>query len=157
MDQRRRHRQLIDATTVLEARFGRLGGGFGTMLEAWRVAVGPAMARFTMPTSVSGGELRVRCADASWTSEVLHQSPEILVRLRAQLGHRAPDRIKPTTGRIPDTAAANPTPTPPQLQPLPSRDAAAIRAVVEGLPAGDVRASVERAMQRARQAQHRPR
>lgn len=142
---------LTDVASLLEHRFERLGDGFGHVLAAWRTVVGPEMTRFAMPTSLANGELRVRCADASWTSEVLHQAPELLARLRRELGEQAPRRIVPKTGRMPE-AVAESTPPPPQLPDLDARESATIRATVEQLPAGPLRSSVEHAMTRARQA-----
>lgn len=148
--------ELIDATRLLERQFAGLGDGFGVLLSAWRQAVGPQIAAMTMPTRLRDGELRVRCASAAWTSEILHSSGEILQRLGPILGMRAPHRIAPYTGRVP---AAPPSqelePVVPQLPPLDDVSAAAIHRAVEGIPAGPTRDSMERAMQAAHRARKR--
>jgi len=52
---------------------------------AWRVAVGPAMARVTT-VSLQGGAILVRADDRHWAREVGRSSSIILPRLHTLLG-----------------------------------------------------------------------
>jgi predicted nucleic acid-binding Zn ribbon protein len=52
---------------------------------AWRIAVGPALARVTTVERV-GATLRVRTSDARWSPELERSQAVILARLAAMLG-----------------------------------------------------------------------
>jgi len=53
---------------------------------AWRVVVGPAMARATEVAFEARGALRVTAADRHWTREIEAARPLILARLAELLG-----------------------------------------------------------------------
>jgi len=58
---------------------------------AWRIAVGPAMARLTSVELTDEGVLRVTAGDQHWAREVHRASRVILARLVSMLG---PDVVK---------------------------------------------------------------
>lgn len=60
---------------------------------AWRVAVGPALARVTRVTLRQDAVLDVVVSDGRWVRELERSSPTILERLRDLLGHDEVCRI----------------------------------------------------------------
>ena len=52
---------------------------------AWQMAVGPAIARVTT-VELANGDLRVRCADPRWRTELTRARPLVLERLQRILG-----------------------------------------------------------------------
>lgn len=155
-----RHDELSDALSVLTERFGSLGNGFGRVLAAWAEAVGPQLARLATPTSLRAGVLRVRCDDGMWATELLHQAPAIVARINAQLSPARTSEQRPPPGRViqlrpyvgrvqPSGASRAPGTSRPEDIPqraLTGEELAAVAATVGGLPAGELRDQVERAI-----------
>lgn len=137
--------ELDDLTSALDARFDRVGRGFGRILTAWTNAVGPKVSQHAMPTSLRDGTLRVRCADATWTSELLHMAPTIIRSLRAEMGDQAPHQLSTYTGRVhqPDPP---PTPVVAPLPPIDDQTLIQLSQMVESIDDPELRARVLRAM-----------
>jgi hypothetical protein len=138
----------LDIANILddvELRFGKLGQGFGAVIAAWERTVGRHIARHAMPTSLHEGVLRVRCDDATWTSEIMHMGPAIALRLQAELGNRAPHQLKAYTGRVGYVEPTEEAPRAPlpQLDEMTTRGLASLAAEIAD-PA--LRARVLRAM-----------
>jgi predicted nucleic acid-binding Zn ribbon protein len=65
---------------------------------AWRIAVGPAVARVTSISLDDHGALHVTSSDPHWLAEVRRSSKLILARLATMLGPDAVQRISTATG-----------------------------------------------------------
>ncbi len=61
---------------------------------AWRVAVGPAMARAAAAKVVGEGVVEVECDDDHWKREIRRSLPIIKERLTALLGADVVQKIK---------------------------------------------------------------
>lgn len=90
---------LDNAATVLESVLGRMAGGFGSIIQNWNAAVGPAVAAHSTPTSLREGVLKVRCNDAMWASELQHLAPQIVTKLRQSQNTAEVLRISCYVGR----------------------------------------------------------
>jgi len=132
-------------SSQLDRRFGRLGGGFGVVLAAWERVVGHQIARHAMPTSLREGILRVRCDDATWTSEIMHMGPAIARRLHDELGQRAPRQLKAYTGRVGYVPEA-PEPVADPLPELDDSTQAQLALLAQKIVDPELRARVLRAM-----------
>jgi len=66
------------------------------VMFAWRVAVGPALARLTRVTLRQDAVLDVVVTDGRWVKELERSSPTILERLRDLLGQDEVRRIELT-------------------------------------------------------------
>ncbi|MBC7643535.1 MAG: DUF721 domain-containing protein [Thermoleophilia bacterium] len=138
----------LDITNIssqLDRRFGRLGGGFGAVIAAWERVVGHQIARHAMPTSLREGILRVRCDDATWTSEIMHMGPTIARRLQDELGQKALSQLKAYTGRVGYVSErAEPAIAP--LPPLDASTASELSSLARKIADPELRARVLRAM-----------
>ena len=61
---------------------------------AWPEVVGGRIAMVAAPVSERGGEVTVSCADSVWAQELDLLQGELLERLRARLGERAPRTLR---------------------------------------------------------------
>jgi predicted nucleic acid-binding Zn ribbon protein len=72
--------------------------GLAAAQTVWADAVGPAIAAEAEPVSERDGVLTVRCASATWASELSLMEGELLDRLRERLGESCPDALKLLVG-----------------------------------------------------------
>ena len=114
---------------ALREQLSRLGpnAGIAEIVAAWPGAVGDAIARNAWPARISReGNLHVSTSSASWSFELTQLAEEIMERLRATLGDKAPAGVRFAVGRVPapgvDPAAPPPQPPP---QPTPAETAVA--------------------------------
>ena len=99
---------------------GRFGpaAGMADIVTVWPGLVGEQIARNAWPARVGrDGTLHVATSSSAWGFELAQHAPEILDRLRAELGDVAPQALRFAPGKLPDPA-------------VPESDPAA-RAVVE--------------------------
>jgi predicted nucleic acid-binding Zn ribbon protein len=61
---------------------------------AWTSAVGERVAAVATPVSERGGTLTIECADAVWAQELDLMQEDLLERLRAEVGDRAPQALR---------------------------------------------------------------
>jgi len=116
---------------TLEARFGQ---GPEALQTHWREIVGEALAARSEPirlikTRAGGATLELRVAGPV-AALVQHQAPLILDRLNLYLGPGAVGRLRIVQGPLRAAAAR---PSPPKRRMRPPLDAAAERALEEGL------------------------
>jgi predicted nucleic acid-binding Zn ribbon protein len=74
----------------------------GKVALAWRVAVGPQMARATRPRLAETGTLVVEAASEHWAREATRSMPRILARLETLLGADAVRRVEVRAADAPD-------------------------------------------------------
>ena len=75
---------------------------------AWRVSVGPALARLTRVTLGQDGVMSVIVEDGRWVKELERSSSTILQRLRDFLGQDEVCRIEITCPTIPRRTGRRP-------------------------------------------------
>jgi hypothetical protein len=146
----------VDPTELGRAQLRSMGHGFGLVLEAFRRAAGPELARVALPVSLRGGTLTLRCASASWVQAIGFQERELLTRLAAEVPDLELTRIRTITGSVApelSTGRAQDRDAPP-LAPLQAGEAARLDALVAGITdpalAGKLRAAAEASVRRAR-------
>jgi predicted nucleic acid-binding Zn ribbon protein len=61
---------------------------------AWDELVGERIAAVARPVSERGGELLVSCSDSVWAQELDLMQEQLLEKLRARLGERAPKSLR---------------------------------------------------------------
>ncbi len=109
----------------------------------WPDAVGPQVARNSIPVRCAGDALVVHCASAVWVSELTLLEPQVRERLAAVLSG-APPRLRFRVGDITGAAAGEPTGTPASSPSPQARAAAADLARRVSDP--ELRAAIERAL-----------
>lgn len=138
---------------------GRSGDGVALALSeitaAWPAAVGDAVARQAWPLRIGrDGTLHVATSSSTWAFELDRMAADVLDRLRAALGPKAPAGIRFRPGPIPEPGVAEGAPnvaaTPIEATPQEAAAADAAAAPIEdpelrGLVARAVRASLARA------------
>jgi hypothetical protein len=83
-------------------RFGPGDAGVVAILRAWPAAVGAENARRAWPARLGrDGTLHVYATDSIWAYQLGMLAAEILERLRAELGSRAPAKLKFAPGPVP--------------------------------------------------------
>lgn len=134
-------------------------GPAGTMpriVEVWRDAVGPTIARNAWPARVArDGTLHVHTSSSSWAFELGQLQQDILRRLRAAAGAAAPSAVRFAVGKLPEPEPedhARPAPDPTTQQ---QAQAASLAAAIED---DELRETVARAAAKglARAADDRP-
>lgn len=60
----------------------------------WEDALGAEVAAHARPVAERGGEVTVECADAVWAQELDLMQAQLLERLGARLGDRAPTSLR---------------------------------------------------------------
>ena len=60
----------------------------------WQEAVGEQIAAVATPMSERAGEVLVSCADSVWAQELDLMQGQLLERLQARLGDRAPQSLR---------------------------------------------------------------
>jgi predicted nucleic acid-binding Zn ribbon protein len=68
--------------------------GLASVQGAWEEAVGPQLAAVAAPVSERAGTLTIEVADSVWVQELDLMQGQLLERLEAVLGERAPERLK---------------------------------------------------------------
>jgi len=90
----------------------------GKVQCAWRLAVGPALARATRVAAAPGGVIDVHVDDPNWRQELERSRDLIVGRLQAALGAETARVIRLHGPRLPKRrgdgrSTSRPTPTPP--------------------------------------------
>ncbi len=123
--------RLTSAEQLAAAGLDGLGGSLGPIVLAWPSLVGERLARVSMPTSLRGGTLRVRCSSASWAQAIAGMELELVHRFDERLGHGVVRRVHARAGSLaPASPPSDPTPAPAPPQ-LGARDLARLRGLVE--------------------------
>jgi predicted nucleic acid-binding Zn ribbon protein len=68
--------------------------GLAATQAAWPALAGAQLAAVASPVSERDGTLTIECADAVWAQELDLMQDQLLERLRAELGDRAPARLR---------------------------------------------------------------
>ena len=68
--------------------------GLGAAQASWAQTVGERVAAVTVPVSERAGTLTIACADGVWAQELDLMQEQLLERLRAELGDRAPAALR---------------------------------------------------------------
>lgn len=68
--------------------------GLAAAQASWAEMVGEQLAAVAKPVSERAGTLTIECADAVWAQELDLMQEQLLERLRAQLGDRAPKALR---------------------------------------------------------------
>ena len=106
------------------SRFGTQGA-MPELVEAWPDAVGPMIAANAWPARIArDGTLHVNTSSSAWAFELGQLAPEIVAKLAAKLGERAPKALRFAVGHLPEASAGAveetrspaPEPTPEALQ-----------------------------------------
>jgi len=87
---------------------GRHGpqGAMPEVLGAWTPAVGEMVAANAWPARIArDGTLHVNTSSSSWAFELAQLAPEILERLREELGESAPRALRFAVGHLPEPSA----------------------------------------------------
>lgn len=139
-------RSLAPALKALEEKFGQ---GAGVLQTRWREIVGETLSRHTEPVKLvkgrAGSILELRVAGPA-AAIVQHQSPEILARAALVLGEGEIGKLRIVQGPIRGTGKAG-RPQPARKRAKPPLDAAAERALADGLaaqPEGPLKTALEK-------------
>jgi predicted nucleic acid-binding Zn ribbon protein len=91
-----RRRAPREASTAIRAARERAAPrtGLAAVQAAWSQAVGERIAAVASPVSERAGTLTVECVDGVWTQELDLMQEQLLVRLREELGERAPEALR---------------------------------------------------------------
>ena len=68
--------------------------GLASVQSVWGEAVGEHLARVATPVSERAGTLTIECADSVWAQELDLMQGQLLERLQAELGERAPQALR---------------------------------------------------------------
>ena len=68
--------------------------------EAWQTAVGPALAKFTLPGQVRRGILEITVANSMMIQELTFQKQQLLTKLKTQLPDAKINDLKFRVGKI---------------------------------------------------------
>jgi len=68
--------------------------GLATVQGAWEQTVGAQLAAVATPVSERAGTLTIEVTDSVWAQELDLMQGQLLERLRAELGERAPESLK---------------------------------------------------------------
>ena len=95
----------------VEQQLGRFDGrgAMPRIVSAWPAAVGDEVARNAWPARVGrDGTLHVHTSSSVWAFELGQLAPQILARLRTELGAAAPTGLRFAQGHVPEPAPAPP-------------------------------------------------
>lgn len=67
-----------------------------TLFARWAELVGPTLADHCEPTTLTDGELLLRCESTAWASQLRLMAPQLVKKLNEALGHGTVRRIKAT-------------------------------------------------------------
>ncbi|MFN8163136.1 MAG: DUF721 domain-containing protein [Solirubrobacterales bacterium] len=68
--------------------------GLAAVQATWSQTVGERLAAVATPVSERAGTLTVECVDSVWVQELDLMQAQLLERLRAELGDRAPRALR---------------------------------------------------------------
>ncbi len=68
--------------------------GLAAAQASWAEMVGEQLSAVATPVAERAGTLTIECADAVWAQELDLMQEQLLERLRAQLGDRAPKALR---------------------------------------------------------------
>ncbi len=68
--------------------------GLAAAQAAWTAAVGERVAAVARPVAERAGTLTIECADPVWAQELDLMQTQLLERLQAELGERAPAALR---------------------------------------------------------------
>ncbi len=68
--------------------------GLAAIQAAWAGTVGEQLATVATPVSERAGTLTIECSDSVWAQELDLMQTQLLERLAAELGERAPKALK---------------------------------------------------------------
>ncbi|HEX5610011.1 MAG TPA: DUF721 domain-containing protein [Solirubrobacterales bacterium] len=68
--------------------------GLAAAQAGWSRAVGERIAAVATPVSERSGTLTIECTDSVWVQELDLMQRQLLERLRAELGERAPKALR---------------------------------------------------------------
>ena len=68
--------------------------GLASVQATWNQTVGEQLAAVAKPVSERSGTLTIECADSVWAQELDLMQGQLLERLRAELGERAPEALR---------------------------------------------------------------
>jgi predicted nucleic acid-binding Zn ribbon protein len=68
--------------------------GLASVQASWSKAVGEHLAAVAAPVSERAGTLTIECADSVWAHELDLMQTQLLERLQAELGDRAPRALR---------------------------------------------------------------
>jgi hypothetical protein len=99
----------------IERELGRTGSRdavpLARLTSLWPAVVGTAIARNAWPLRLARNcTLHVATSSAAWANELTLLGPEILGRLREQLGTDAPAKLRCAPGPVPEPPTADPEP-----------------------------------------------
>jgi hypothetical protein len=94
----------------VQRELARAGGGselaVTEITACWPAVVGEAVARQAWPLRIArDGTLHVATSSATWAFELDRLGPEIVARLRAEVGPSAPSKLRFAPGPLPETGA----------------------------------------------------
>jgi predicted nucleic acid-binding Zn ribbon protein len=92
----RRRRAPRPAATAIQAALQGVAPktGLAAVQMAWSAAVGAQLAAVAIPVSERSGTLMIECANSVWAEELHLMQEQLLERLRAELGDRAPEGLR---------------------------------------------------------------
>jgi predicted nucleic acid-binding Zn ribbon protein len=93
MTRRRVPRQAAEAIRAARERAAPQTG-LAAVQASWAEAVGERLAAVATPVSERAGTLTVECEDGVWAQELDLMQEQLLERLQAVLGERAPKALK---------------------------------------------------------------
>jgi|SRR5581483_2692740 len=122
-------------------------GSMPRIVAAWPAVVGEEVARNAWPARVArDGTLLVHTSSSVWAFELGQLAPEILQRLRVELGEAAPKALRFAQGHLPEPTFATPEPIPARaVSPSPEALEAAAR-LTAGIEDEELRKEVEKAV-----------
>jgi len=99
-------------------RFGR-PGDVADVVAAWPEVVGEAIAENAWPARIGrDGTLNVTTSSSVWAFELTKLEETICGRLRAELGERAPSKLRFALGRLPERGSPEPVTDVPRSVPI---------------------------------------
>jgi hypothetical protein len=116
-------------------RLGGPAGGLTELVAGWPALVGEGIARNAWPARVArDGTLHVHTSSSAWGFELTQLAPTILVRLRSELGEKAPVALRFAPGPLPEggiEATDEPGTSPPSIKQEHRKEAAELAASIE--------------------------
>jgi hypothetical protein len=122
-------------------------GAMPRIVAAWPAVVGAEVTRNAWPARVArDGTLHVHTSSSVWAFELGQLAPEILERLRKELGEAAPKALRFAPGHLPEPSLAAPEAT--TARPVPASPEAleAAARLAAGIEDEELRKQVEKAV-----------
>ena len=91
------------------SRFGPSTAGMTDIVRAWPECVGEQIAQNAWPARLArDGTLHVATSSSAWAFELAQLAPQLLERLREQLGEVTPERARFAPGKLPERSGESP-------------------------------------------------